>query len=54
MHKKNKKYLNNVEKFYLDPSFIYTVCHQCLYRHSIRLFEHKKYHIRTTQLHQPA
>ena len=44
MHKKNKKCLNKVEKFCQqirqDPYFICTLCHRCLYKRSVRLFEH--------------
>ena len=44
MNKKNKKCLNKVEKFCQqirqDPYFICTVCHRCLYKRSVRLFEH--------------
>ena len=53
-HKKNKKRLNKVEKFCQQIRkglyFICTVCHRCLYRRSIKLFEHEKYHILTAEL----
>ena len=49
MHKKNKNCLNEVAKFCQqirqDRYFIWTVCHWCLYKQSVRLFEHEKYHI---------
>ena len=52
--KKNKKRLNKVEKFCQQIRkglyFICTVCHRCLYRRSIKLFEHEKYHILTAEL----
>ena len=57
MHKKNKKCLNKVEKFCQQtrqgPHFICTVCHPCLYKHSVRLFEHEKY-ILTAELYCPV
>ena len=58
MHKRNKKCLSKVEKFCQQikqgPHFICTVCHQCLYKHSVRLFEHEKYHIPTSELYCPV
>ena len=55
MHKKNKKWLNEVEKFCQQirqgPYFICTVRHWCLYKCRVRLFEHEKYHVLTAQLH---
>ena len=48
MHKKNKKCLNKAEEFCQqirqDPYFISTVCHWYLYKNSVILFEHEKYH----------
>ena len=47
MYRKNKKCLNKLDKFCQKirqgPYFICTVCHQCLYKRSVRLFEHEKY-----------
>ena len=37
-----------------DPYFICTVCHQCLYKCSVRLFEHEKYHILNAELYCPV
>ena len=57
MHKKQKS-LNKVGKFCQkikqDPYFIYTVCHQCLCKCSVRLFEYEKYPILTADLHCPV
>ena len=57
MHKK-KKCLNKVEKICQQirqgPYFICTVCHRCLYKRSVRLFEHEKYNILTAELHRPV
>ena len=60
MHKNNKKCLSKIEKFCQKirqgPYFICTVCHwyQRLYKHSVRLFEHEKYHIPTAELYCPV
>ena len=58
MYKKNKICLNKVEKFCQQikqgPYFICTVYHQCLYKPSVRLFEHEKYHILTAELYCPV
>ena len=55
MHKKNKKCLNKVERFYQqirkDPYFICTVCHRCLCKARVRLFKDEKY-ILTAELHR--
>ena len=55
MNKKNKICLNKVEKFYQlirqIPYFIYTVCHWCLHKRSVRLFEHAKCHVLTAELY---
>ena len=52
--KRMHKWLNKVEKFCQQirqgPYFICTACHRCLYKGSVRLFEHEKYHILTAQL----
>ena len=54
MYKKSKKCLSKVEKFCQQirqgPYFIFTVCHWCLYKRSVRLFEHQKYNILTAEL----
>ena len=54
MNKKNKKCLNKVEKFCQQirqvPYFVCTLCHRCLYKRSVRLFEHEKYNILTAEL----
>ena len=34
--------------------FICAVCHQCLYKRSVRLFEHEKYHILTAKCYRPV
>ena len=58
MIKKNKKCLNKVEKFYQQirqgPYFICKACHWFLYRRSVRLFEHEKYHIFSAELYRPV
>ena len=58
IHKKNKKCLNKVETFCQQirqgPYFICTVCHRCLYKRSVRLFEHEKYHSLTAELYCPV
>ena len=47
VYKKNKKCLNKLENFCQQirqgPYFICTLCYRCLYKRSIRLFEHEKY-----------
>ena len=54
MHGKNKKYLNKLKIFFQQlregPYFICAVCHRCLYKRSVRLFEHEKY-ILTAELY---
>ena len=56
--KGTKNVLSKVEKFCQQikqgPHFICTVCHQCLYKHSVRLFKHEKYHIPTSELYCPV
>ena len=51
IHKKNKKCLNKFEKFCQQIRqgfyFICTEYHRCLYKRSVRLFEHEKYNILT-------
>ena len=58
MHKKNKQCFNKVEKFFQQirqcPYFICRVCHWCLYKCNVRLFEHEKYQIITAELYCPV
>ena len=55
--KRTKKCLNKIEKFCQrirqGHHFICTVCHRCLYKCSVRLFEYEKYHILTAELFCP-
>ena len=52
---KRKKCLNKVKTFCQQirqgPYFICAVSHRYLYKRSVRLFEHKKYHILTAELY---
>ena len=54
MHQKNKRCLSKPEEFCQQisqgPYFICTECHRCLYKRSVRLFEHEKY-ILTAELY---
>ena len=56
-HKKNKKCLNKIKTFCQqirqDHYFICAVCHRCLYKSSVRLFEHEKY-ILTVEFYSPV
>ena len=55
LKRKKKKCLNKAEKFCQEIIqglyFICTVCHWCFHKRSVRLLEHEKYHIRTTELY---
>ena len=57
VHQKNKNCLNKFETFCPQirqgPYFICTVYHRCLYKRSVRLFEHEKY-ILTAELYYPV
>ena len=50
--------LSKVEKFCKQIRqghyFIYTMCNQCLYKRSVRLFEHTKYDILAGELYCPV
>ena len=55
MHKKNKKYFDKVEKncqqIRQDPNCNCVVFHRFFYKHRVRLFEHEKYDILTSDLY---
>ena len=55
IHKK-KKCLNKVKFFCQqirqDPYATCTMCHRCLYKRSVRLFEHEKYNILITEIYR--
>ena len=57
MHRKIKKCLNKVKKFCQQirqgPYFICAVCHRCLYKRGVRLFEHEK-NILTAEFYCPV
>ena len=58
MHKINKNRLKKLEIFsqQIKQGCYSTckVCHWCLYKRSVRLFEHKKYPILTAELYCPV
>ena len=53
-----KKAFNKVQKFHQrirqGPYYICIVCHRCLFRHSVRVFNDQKYNILTSELHDPV
>ena len=57
VHKNNKKCLNKVkkicQKIRLTPYFICVVSYRCLYKRSVKLFEHEKY-ILTREVYCPV